>query len=127
MTLADDELANLTTALRDLESPAGCIPANAIPALSRIGETGLRLQIDVSASKRTGATVVIAMPGATARFAGLSPRQREVAALLNTGKSNKEIARLLNISLFTVKDHVHAILSKAGVRSRGEFAARFRA
>ncbi|HKD28422.1 MAG TPA: response regulator transcription factor [Xanthobacteraceae bacterium] len=52
--------------------------------------------------------------------AGLTPRQREVAAMLADGKSNKEIARELEIFEGTVKLHVKSILRKLGVRNRTE-------
>ena len=56
----------------------------------------------------------------------LTSREREIAALLAEGMSNKLIARRLNVALPTVKNHVHSILDKWDVRSRGEAAARFR-
>lgn len=48
----------------------------------------------------------------------LTPRQREVLALLGQGKSNKEIARTLNLSEGTVKLHVTAILKALNVSNR---------
>lgn len=48
----------------------------------------------------------------------LTPRQREVLALLGQGKSNKEIARILNLSEGTVKLHVTAILKALNVSNR---------
>ncbi len=56
----------------------------------------------------------------------LTPRELEIAALLADGMSNKLIARRLRVALATVKNHVHSILDKWDVRSRGEAAARFR-
>lgn len=50
--------------------------------------------------------------------APLTPRQREVLALLGQGKSNKEIARILNLSEGTVKLHVTAILKALNVSNR---------
>lgn len=49
-----------------------------------------------------------------------SPRQAEVLELLCEGKSNKEIAALLNMSDNTVRTHVSAIFTKLGVRNRTE-------
>jgi DNA-binding NarL/FixJ family response regulator len=54
---------------------------------------------------------------------GLTPRQREVLALLLDGKSNKIIARDLAISVETVKDHVAAVLRTLGVNSRTQAVA----
>ena len=55
-------------------------------------------------------------------LAGLSLREREVLALVGEGHSNREIARQLSISEFTVKRHVHNILEKLGVPSRAAAA-----
>ncbi|MFM8899337.1 MAG: response regulator [Burkholderiales bacterium] len=49
---------------------------------------------------------------------GLTPRQCDVLALLLQAKPNKLIARELNISVETVKDHVAAVLRVLGVSSR---------
>ena len=49
---------------------------------------------------------------------GLTPRQTEVLALLLQGKPNKLIARDMNVSVETVKDHVAAVLRALGVSSR---------
>jgi DNA-binding NarL/FixJ family response regulator len=48
----------------------------------------------------------------------LTPRQKGVLELLARGLSNKEIARELNVSVDTVKDHVAAVLKALGVNSR---------
>jgi DNA-binding NarL/FixJ family response regulator len=53
----------------------------------------------------------------------LTPREREVIALIDRGLSNKQIASQLHIELATVKNHVHAILEKLHVERRGEAAA----
>lgn len=52
----------------------------------------------------------------------LTPRQREVLQELGKGRSNQEIARVLGISVATVKLHVNAILQSLGVRNRTEAA-----
>jgi DNA-binding NarL/FixJ family response regulator len=46
----------------------------------------------------------------------------KVVALLVRGLSNADIARQLYLSPRTVDHHVSAILSKLGVRARGEVA-----
>ena len=48
----------------------------------------------------------------------LTPRQREVLTLLGQGKSNKEIARVLELAEGTVKLHVTAILKALNVNNR---------
>ncbi len=57
----------------------------------------------------------------------LTRREREIAALLEEGLSNKEISRRLGIRLATVKNHVHSILNKLHLHRRGQVAARFSA
>jgi DNA-binding NarL/FixJ family response regulator len=55
--------------------------------------------------------------------APLTPREREVAALLAEGCSNGEIARRLYISTKTASVHVSNILAKLAMTSRAEVAA----
>ena len=54
--------------------------------------------------------------------ASLSPRQREIAALVATGASNKEIARALAISMRTVQNTLTQVFVKTGTCSRTELA-----
>jgi DNA-binding NarL/FixJ family response regulator len=49
---------------------------------------------------------------------GLTPRQTDVLMLLLHGKPNKLIARELNLSVETIKDHVAAVLRSLNVSSR---------
>lgn len=56
----------------------------------------------------------------------LTCREREIAALLAEGLSNKLIARRLGIAVATAKNHIHKILEKWDVQSRGEAAACYR-
>jgi LuxR family maltose regulon positive regulatory protein len=68
-------------------------------------------------------TMGIAVSGTDAQGShSLSPREREVSALLAQGRTNAEIARALYISEVTVKVHVRHILQKLGVRNRAEAA-----
>jgi two-component system nitrate/nitrite response regulator NarL len=54
--------------------------------------------------------------------ASLTPREREVTALVACGLTNKEIARRLGLGPATVKNHVHNILQKLSIRRRGDIA-----
>jgi len=51
---------------------------------------------------------------------GLTYRQRELIALVAKGLTNKEIAAKLNLSEFTVKNHVHRIMRYVEADSRQE-------
>jgi two-component system, NarL family, nitrate/nitrite response regulator NarL len=56
----------------------------------------------------------------------LTERESEIAELVARGLSNKAIASRLSIELATVKNHVHSVLEKLKVHSRGEAAAKLR-
>lgn len=58
-----------------------------------------------------------AAPGSDA---ALTPREHEVFSYMRQGLTNKEIARVLGISVATVKNHVHNLLGKTQLRSRAE-------
>lgn len=49
---------------------------------------------------------------------GLTPREREIVALICRGRDNREISDRLFVSVHTVKHHVTAILRKLKVRNR---------
>jgi DNA-binding NarL/FixJ family response regulator len=51
---------------------------------------------------------------------GLTPRQYEVLALIAQGKSNRDIAAILGVSLGTVKVHVLRIFRELNVQNRTE-------
>ncbi len=51
---------------------------------------------------------------------GLTDRQIDVLALLMKGKSNKVIARTLNMAVPTVKNHMTVVLKALGVATRTE-------
>lgn len=53
----------------------------------------------------------------------LTLREQQVFSLLKQGLSNKEIASALGIAEATVKNHVHHLLEKLNVTSRGQAAA----
>ncbi|MEL6169856.1 MAG: LuxR C-terminal-related transcriptional regulator, partial [Pseudomonadota bacterium] len=55
----------------------------------------------------------------------LTRREREVCLLVCEGLTNKEIAREMNRSVGTVKNHIHSILGKLDVPRRGAIPARF--
>ena len=54
------------------------------------------------------------------RMDTLTPREREVLALLADGMTTGEVASALSISVFTVQSHVKNVLAKLGVHSKVE-------
>jgi DNA-binding NarL/FixJ family response regulator len=55
--------------------------------------------------------------GADDTYELLTPREREVLQLVAEGRSNKEVAALLNLSLYTVETHRTHILQKLNLHS----------
>ncbi|GAA0587440.1 response regulator transcription factor [Streptomyces crystallinus] len=71
------------------------------------------------ATVRTGAAAVgRALPG------DLTPREREVLALIGQGLPNRGIAEKLFISEATVKTHINNLFAKAGIRDRADAVRR---
>jgi DNA-binding CsgD family transcriptional regulator len=56
------------------------------------------------------------------RFGGLTPRERDVAAQIALGKTNREIAACLFTAERTVASHVGSILTRLGFSSRAQIA-----
>jgi DNA-binding NarL/FixJ family response regulator len=70
------------------------------------------------AEERNAGSGERSVPARTLQSYGLTPRQTEVLSLLLRGQSNKLIARELNLSVETIKDHVAAVLRALSVSSR---------
>ena len=97
-----------------------------IEAIACVARGELACSSSVAGALARGLARLAAETGRPAGEAALTARERQIAALIADGLSNKEIARRLHIELPTVKNHVHRILSKLEVRRRGEAAARVR-
>ncbi len=61
-------------------------------------------------------------PPPSAAAARLTARQRDVARLVASGRTNKEIARTLGVEEATVKAHLRMILRQSGLRNRTQLA-----
>jgi DNA-binding NarL/FixJ family response regulator len=57
----------------------------------------------------------------------LTLRQQQLVSLVAKGLTNKEIASHLNLSEFTVRNHIHRILKQVDVGSRCEAVEAIRA
>jgi DNA-binding NarL/FixJ family response regulator len=53
----------------------------------------------------------------------LTPRQLAVATAVAAGKTNRQVAHDLYISIKTVEFHISQILTRLGIDSRGDIAA----
>ena len=94
---------------------------------------GARLSVEEALAEaariksRIKRTRVNAVPSPTseiqAAWVDLTPREREILLLLAGGRSNREIADLLSISVLTTKTHVSRVLSKLELPSRSAAAA----
>jgi DNA-binding NarL/FixJ family response regulator len=83
-----------------------------VPPMSMSGDT------ESAPPESQGGAHPPAAPRAALAAFKLTPRQTDVLSLLLRGQSNKLIARELNLSVETVKDHVAAVLRALGVNSR---------
>lgn len=57
-------------------------------------------------------------------YSELTLREKEILKLVNQGFSNKQIAKKLCLSIYTVKNHVHNIISKIGLKRRSRVRER---
>jgi two-component system, NarL family, response regulator LiaR len=98
--LKDVEPAELVKAIRTVHAGEGLLhPAVAARLMEEVASSGGREAPD-----------------------SLTPREREVVALIARGLSNKRIALELGISEKTVKTHVSSILGKLGLTDRTQVA-----
>ena len=108
-------------ALGEASAIAGSLGAQpldaAVTALARRARIRLGSPAGGTAASRTAPASGPAGPD------GLTPREREVLALIVRGRSNRQIAAELFISPYTAEVHVSRILGKLGVASRAEAAA----
>jgi DNA-binding NarL/FixJ family response regulator len=107
--LPDDSLDEMLDTIRAADSGQAFVsPEIAAAMMERITELAqMFAQVDSSDVKT----------------AGLTPRELEVLELIAQDMTNPEIAERLVIEVGTVKNHVHNILDKLNVNSRGDAAA----
>jgi DNA-binding CsgD family transcriptional regulator/tetratricopeptide (TPR) repeat protein len=100
---------------------------SAYQTTTRLGAVPLRREVEGLARRAridlTEPAAAEATPARPADPYGLTPREREVLALVADGRTNPQIAQALFISSRTAGIHVSNILAKLGVTSRGEAAA----
>jgi DNA-binding NarL/FixJ family response regulator len=91
---------------------------------ARLGDRAFERAAAVG-ERLTPAEAVSFAASARGAAGGLSEREREVAAGIHEGLSNREIADRLVLSVRTVDTHVQRILGKLGFGSRAQIAAWF--
>jgi len=82
------------------------------------GPTGMAQGVSMVIGPAGPATV---LPLLAAAY-GLTRREREVISAVLSGLSTRQISTRLQITPYTVQDHLKAIFTKLGVTSRGELA-----
>ncbi|MQY52295.1 transcriptional regulator EpsA [Rhodocyclus tenuis] len=81
--------------------------------------------------RRRASDFVLGSPAASARSdegdasPPLSPREKEIMEWVRLGKTNQEVGMILEISEFTVKNHLQRIFKKFGVYNRTHAVTRF--
>lgn len=88
------------------------------------GEAFCSPRLAFSVFSRLATAASSPLPGSENESSGLTAREFQVVKLIADGLSNKEIAKRLGVSLYTIKNHVHNIVSKLQVGDRFE-AVRF--
>lgn len=119
MSMADAAVAADAATARRVAGQAAAPPAWQAPGAGAAAQAGpsafAALSTDAPAPPPSGRGV---LPRSGAAALGLTPRQADVLELLLKGLPNKLIARELNVSVDTIKDHVAAVLRALGVNSR---------
>jgi DNA-binding NarL/FixJ family response regulator len=98
-----------------LKKSAGAELANAIRAVHR-GGLVLDPEVARTAMEEGGA----ASPGTADPYDSLTDREKQVLKLVAEGRSNKEVAEVLGISVKTAMSHREHVMEKLGVHNRTE-------
>jgi DNA-binding CsgD family transcriptional regulator len=94
--------------------------------MDNLARAELELARHADERSMVGGAATLALAGDTPALDELlTPREREVIALIVSGQSNSAIAERLVISEGTVKSHVKQILRKLGAVNRSEVIARY--
>jgi DNA-binding NarL/FixJ family response regulator len=103
--------------------PKSSTPEVMIQALRLVLAHGVYLPptvLDAPAASSTPASAASQTTAPQTRLAGLTPRQMDVLRCVIQGKSNKIIARELDVSEGTVKAHLSSVLHALGTHNRTE-------
>ncbi len=98
-----------------LKKSAGSELANAIRAVHRGG-----LVLDPEVARTAMQDAGEAAPGSADPYEALTDREKQVLKLVAEGRSNKDVAELLGISVKTAMSHREHVMEKLGVHNRTE-------
>jgi DNA-binding NarL/FixJ family response regulator len=98
-----------------LKKSAGAELAGAIRAVHKGG-----LVLDPEVARTAMAEAGPAAPGQADPYESLTDREKQVLKLVAEGKSNKEVAEVLGISVKTAMTHREHVMEKLGVHNRTE-------
>jgi DNA-binding NarL/FixJ family response regulator len=109
--LQDASASDAVSAVRVVHRGQAVCPPRLCSALFRVvAQTAREIPLQNSASKQD-----------------LTLRQQQLVTLVAKGLTNKEIASHLNLSEFTVRNHIHRILKQVDAGSRSEAVETIRA
>jgi DNA-binding CsgD family transcriptional regulator/tetratricopeptide (TPR) repeat protein len=116
--LAAGDAADAADALRAAWDTARDLGAR--PLADAVAHLARRARVSLPGADDAGGAGPERAPSAGA---GLTPREREVLALVAEGRTNRQIGERLYISQKTASVHVSRLLAKLGASTRGEAAA----
>jgi predicted ATPase/DNA-binding NarL/FixJ family response regulator len=114
----DSEQARTSSVERELARALGPHDADALTHAGRIMPAQQAAELAMAVASGTAA----GDPDRSDQVP-LTPRERQVAALVASGRTNRQIGRVLGISEKTAEVHLHHVMSKLDARSRAEVAA----
>ncbi|MEL7207499.1 MAG: helix-turn-helix transcriptional regulator [Actinomycetota bacterium] len=115
-----DRFVDHGAALLAAEAAAQSAGAHASGGDERTGRRWARRSAEVMATIDPVRTPALALAGGAGR---LTPREREVATASAEGRSNREVAEKLGVSVRTVETHLHRVYDKLGTDRAGLPAA----
>jgi FixJ family two-component response regulator len=106
---------NVPTSVRALKAGAVDFLQKPVPPRMLLERVQAAIEIDRQAREKLAEDAVV-----VERLARLTPREREIMELLLAGKTSKEIATALRLSVRTVEGHRRMVLSKMHVPSTAQ-------
>ncbi len=106
---------NVSTSVRAMK--AGAVDFLQKPAPPKVLLERIQAAIETDRQARAATT---ARASVVDQIAHLTPREREVMELLVAGKTSKEIAAAMNVSIRTVEGHRRMVLSKMNVSAAAQ-------